>query len=285
MMFKHRDDLVKAVLGEDKNLQRARAQFARKLQNLYRNYKAQVEALLRRPRSIDKAARTAIARTQSIVDQMTSLLAVSGMDDIVADYLDEFPDLTRRALRYFSGLGEEAILGGVDVDRLDAYIDFSERRLRNIVDARLVKPMQEAVFSASFGDRLPSDIVAEVMARADFLTPTQVETVVYDTLVQYERAVTVEKAATLALDIFIYTGPEDEITSPQCEFLLNVTDHGLPGALYQDEISADLHENLRDNPLIAGGHPNCRHKYMPITEDYAVSLGFEPRRQEQAANG
>lgn len=57
--------------------------------------------------------------------------------------------------------------------------------------------------------------------------------------------------------------------------MLEYDKHGAPGFYYLDEITTDLHEDLVYPPLINGGHPNCRHKFYPVTLDYAKSKGFE----------
>jgi hypothetical protein len=72
--------------------------------------------------------------------------------------------------------------------------------------------------------------------------------------------------------------------------MLNVAIHGARGVLYKDEITPHLHPNLEKygiNPLIEGGHPNCRHQWSPITLAYAKELGFDgsPSKGEKAVAG
>ena len=122
-----------------------------------------------------------------------------------------------------------------------------------------------------------SQAIANITQLETTLTPRQVTTLVTDSFGQYQRAVTAQKADTLGLEIYWFTGPLDRITSEQCRFLLTINRHGVPGMLYKDEISADLHPELQGDPLIMGGHWNCRHKYMPVTADFAQEQGFRLR--------
>ena len=98
---------------------------------------------------------------------------------------------------------------------------------------------------------------------------------VEDAFAGYQRTVQAEVADNLGMEIFIYIGPADQITSEQCTAMFNVNLHGVPGMLYKNEITVNLHPKLRRDPLIGGGHPRCRHHWSPITTDYAVELGFE----------
>lgn len=110
------------------------------------------------------------------------------------------------------------------------------------------------------------------------LSLAQAEVMVNDAFASFQRAVLVETAAAVDLEIFVYIGPDDDITSDQCVEMLHVDKHGAEGMLYKEEITPDLHPNLAKygrNPLIGGGHPNCRHHWSPVTVDYAVSEGFE----------
>jgi hypothetical protein len=279
--LKTRADIVAEGIAQDGNMSLARRRFNRQIRTMLKNYRAQVEALLRRPKTFDAGDRLKIAAAQRIADQLTTVLGESGMNDLVADYKDEFPALTKSSLKYFSALDESPSLAGVDKDRLKAYVRFTTGNLTESLNKRYVYPVQEAIFQTTFGTQSIPDAIDNVMSRFDNMSPANAETLVIDNLIKYERAVTVEKARAVDLNIYIYTGPDDEITSEQCQFLLGINDHGLEGALYEDEISADLHEKLTDNPLIAGGHINCRHKYMPVTLDFAVSMGFEPRAGDE----
>lgn len=276
MMFKRREDLVAEVLRQDKNLTAAQKRFAKQLDKLYRDYTARFEALIRRPQNFDAQDRMNLARGQRIIEQLNALLSDAGMDDLVADYTDHFGTLTKDALKYFALVDESVTLSGVDRTTLTGFIRFSETTLRTIVDARLVQPLAEGIFQATLGGLSRDAIVSDLVARSDSLSIAQAQVVVGDSFAQYQRTVTAEKADSLGLEVYLYQGPDDEITSEQCSFMLNYDEHGLEGAFFKDEISADLHENLRANPLIAGGHPRCRHRWAPIPLDAAIEMGFKP---------
>lgn len=274
-MFKKKGDLVAEVVTQDKQLKAAQTRFRKRIKGLHENYMAQFEKTLRKNPGLDKTQRLKLSAAVKIANQVEGILAKAGMDDLVSDYVDAFDPLKKSALRYLEKMGESDALAGASEEALKSYIDFTENTLRSEVNSRLVVPLERGIFEAVFGDRDRKSIVDELVARGSSLSTTQIETLVSDSFTRYQRAVTVEGAASSGLEIFLYVGPMDDITSEQCEYLLNLDLHGLPGALYKDEISADLHPKLRSNPLIDGGHINCRHKYMPITLEYAKSMGFK----------
>lgn len=274
-MFKHRDDLLREVLRADKNLAAIERRFGKRVDKLFRDVKVRVEALIRNPELFDEQDRVKTARMLSIANQMSAVLDDAGMDALVEDYRDAFPALTRDSLRYFELLGEAPNLVGIDRQMLETYIDFTEDKLRGIVDRSLVAPLQQALFDEAFGGMTRQQVVDNVLARTDSLSPAQAQLVVGDSMAQYQRTVTAEKADALDLEVYLYQGPSDEITSEQCQFMLDYDEHGLAGAFYKDEISADLHPNLRANPLIAGGHPRCRHRWTPVTLSFAKEMGFK----------
>ncbi len=276
MMLKKRSDLVSEVVRQDAELKKAQDRFRKRIRSLMSNFRAQFEKAARKDAELSKTNQIKLASAVKIAGQMEDLLTRAGMDDLVSDYVDAFEPLMKSSLRYLEKVGVDSALSGVSERALKAYVDFTENSLRKEVDSRLVAPLERGIFESVFGGRSRKSVIDELVARGSNLRTDQIETLVSDSFTRYQRAVTVEGARDSGLEVFVYVGPNDEITSPQCEFLLTIDTHGMPGALYKDEITKDLHPALRSSPLIDGGHPNCRHKYMPITLEFAISQGFEP---------
>lgn len=280
MMLRRRDDLVREVIKEDDFRIGIQRRYERRIRTFLGGYAARLEATLRRP-NISKAEMFDITVATKIANDLKRIMIDAGSDDIIADFVDDFGPATKSALQYFARVsGAKADLAGVDKESLQSLISFTEGTLRETVDRRYLFPVQEAVFQAAMGSINMSTAIDSIMSRAEELSEAQVTTLITDSFVQYQRTVTVQKGDALGLEVFIYTGPDDDVTSDQCRALLNYDEHGLEGGFYKDEISADLHPALKGNPLIAGGHVNCRHRFMPVTEDFAVEMGFEPRRAQ-----
>lgn len=280
MMLRRRDDLVREVIKVDDYRTAVQRRFERRIRTFLGNYGARIEAMMRRP-NISKAEMFDITVATKIANDLKRIMIDAGSDDLIAEFVDEFGPATKSALQYFARVsGAKADLAGVDKESLQSLISFTEGTLRETVDRRYLFPVQEAVFQAAMGSINMPTAIDSIMSRAEELSEAQVTTLITDSFVQYQRTVTVQKGDALGLEVFIYTGPDDDVTSDQCRALLGYDEHGLEGGFYKDEITADLHPALKGNPLIAGGHVNCRHRFMPVTEDFAVEMGFEPRRAE-----
>lgn len=272
--------LKKTVNAQDGTVDAFVKRKERDIRRLFASYVLRVESLLSKAKT-DQADLIALGEALNLADQMSTLIADAGLEDLVDDFLDDFEPLTRQALQYFKnlpGFNKKDPLGGIDETHLDAWMAFSERLVRRRVDQSLVAPLQESFLQAAFGQLPRKLIVQNIVQRGTQLRQDQVVVAVESSFRDYQREVTVLKAQDLLGDnpIYQYSGPNDSIISDQCLFMLEHDPHGVPGMLYQDEITVDLHEKLRDNPLIHGGHPRCRHKWMPVTKEYALDQGFEP---------
>jgi len=271
-------ELLAEVQKQDQQVGAAAARFRADLQRTYKAMLAALEVFLRNPDNFSPEEVYDLAAATKTLTQLDDILKEEGLGQLVQTYRSAFTPLTKQALSYFrkQGIPDNKVLAGISVDSLNAWVKFSEGRLRDQLDRQMVAPVRQAVFNAATGVRTVSEAAASVVAVTEQVKLGQTEALVQDAYRQYQRAVTVERADALEMEIFQYIGPDDSITSEQCKFLLDIDDHGVPGMLPKDEISADLHENLRDDPLIAGGHPNCRHKYMPLSLETALEEGYVP---------
>lgn len=83
----------------------------------------------------------------------------------------------------------------------------------------------------------------------------------------FNRSVTLQKSEDLGLELFLYVGPEDDITRPFCRERV--------GQIFtRDEIDGwDNGQGLPANVYL-GGY-NCRHHLRPITSELAKRLGYD----------
>lgn len=270
----------------DSHLSSATDEVIRDLKKLYRDFNLRFESLLRKNSKL--SAQDIFERREAVqvMNQLTKILDDAGLEDVVNGYRDKFSDITLNSLKYFEMMGVKPSLRAIDASALDALIHFSENGLRDMVDARFVAPLRTALIQSSIGNRPRASVIDEIMGIADGdFSAGQVATIVNDSFNRYSREVRTRKANELDLKIYQYQGPDDKITRPACHYMLNYGENGAEGYFYEDEITAKLHPDLEDNPLIAGGGWNCRHAFFPVTLDFAKSQGFEPRSddEEQAA--
>jgi hypothetical protein len=274
-------EVLAKVLDVDAARQKAGKRLTRELKKLFADYMARVVAMLATGGST-KTDVLALADITAMMRDLHGVLLDAGFEDVLNNFAGSFPDLAHAATAYTEALGVEPSLAGVDAGALHAYVEFQTTQLAQSINQKLVPPIQSALLQANFGSLDRQTVVDQVAALEPTLTTSQATTLVDTAFAQFQRSVIVQKGEELNLEIYQYLGPDDAITSDQCHLMLTIDKHGAKGFLYKDEITADLHEDLRDNPLIAGGHPRCRHQWSPVTLAYAQEQGFKVEQGEAA---
>ena len=275
MLVKGPAQIFAKVLQQDRRLTKAQARLGRDIKRLHINFSAQLEAYLRNPGNFSSTEAWSLAAAAQAHDQLPNLLKQAGLDDLADTFHEQFGPLTTSALEYFELMGVKPTLAGVDGNALDAFIHHSEITLRNNLDRSILDPIRTGLFQSTFGAVDRSSVVDQVMQTNSNISTARAEVDVDWAFESYQRQVTVSKAESLGLTIYQYLGPDDAITSDQCEYMLHINDHGAEGMLPVEEITTSLHPDLKYPPLQNGGHPRCRHKWMPVTESYALTQGYE----------
>jgi hypothetical protein len=87
----------------------------------------------------------------------------------------------------------------------------------------------------------------------------------------FNRSVVVGEAKELGFDLYLYIGPDDNLTRPFCNDVLSKD----PPIYTLDEIdSLDNEQGLA--VITYGGGYNCRHQWRPVSEETARELGWTP---------
>lgn len=280
MMLKRRPtkkQLYEKILGIENVRYSSVKKLELELDRLFKTYILRVKDLIN-SKKLKTGDNTTLESTVIAMNQLAAILEQSGFNDVVSSCLDEFHGLTESALDYYAAFGAKPSLAGISPETLDAYIRFTETELRNLIPRRFISPVQSALLQVNMGNQTREALYQQIDSLETGLSLNNIITYVDDSFSSYQRAVISETATALDLKIYQYLGPDDDITSDQCEAMLHEDRHGVDGMLYVDEITPDLHPNLAKygrNPLIGGGHPRCRHHWSPVTEDYAKEQGFE----------
>jgi len=245
-------------------------------------YVRELRALVRRPASVSQITRA--RDTAQLGRDLLNILQDLGLDQFFTEHQNRFARAETLALEYFERHGIKPSLAGVDTASLDGYITYEQQVLTELVDNRLVKPFRDALLQSNLGTLEPEQVesVLESLisryeiknARGNVFSDRQIETLVSDSYVRYQRHVQDEKAKALGLEIYHYLGPDDKITRASCRTMLRVSKHGVAGMLPRSEITTALHPDLRADPLTAGGGWNCRHRWYPVTNEYAREQGY-----------
>lgn len=158
-----------------------------------------------------------------------------------------------------------------DTDKalVNTLIDFEMSRVSNELRAYTGDVQAVMMRGVLVGD-VPKfrDLQEELGAR----TVAQLTTEVKTGLAGFNRTVTVSKAVSAGFKLFLYLGPDDQITRPFCSKVLSKDP-----AIYTYEEILEM-DNDRGLPVIQyGGGYNCRHEWLPIEEEEAVRRGWESK--------
>jgi len=239
-----------------------------------------------------------VSEVIDIADQLQRALVDAGLDEAARDFRRGFAPVRQAANKYFEQFGYKPSLSSIDVESLNALASFHEAQFLDLFDRRLVQPLADQVINGVIGLRDTDTIVSSlrnfmdeqgIITRAGVgFTDPQLETLVHDAYRRQGRQVKAEQANRLNMQVIWFQGPDDKITSEQCQFMLNYDAHGVPGMWLDEEFTAeninDLMNDdlLKENPKLVGGHWNCRHSVNYIPLSYAIDKGFQIDLDENA---
>jgi len=162
--------------------------------------------------------------------------------------------------------GIRVTFADVDLDIVETLVTFDVDRVTSNV-RKYVDDVRSTLMRAVIGGDKPNftalrDTIGERMV-------SNLETEINTALMAFNRTVTTSKAQSLGFDLFIYLGPEDDITRPFCEDLLQEDP-----AIYTIEEIQDM-DNGQGLPVLQyGGGYNCRHQWRPISTEQAAEQGY-----------
>ena len=247
----------------------------RQVDELFNNFFKRYSSLISTQRDIDlvKAAR--------INEEARVLVKEAGLDEVLEAYLQEFPKLQRKSLKYFSEIGLDTELSEMNLSNLSVFANTSVAGLEAIIDRRLLLPLEEGILNGVVGNLDDSQIVTDLMNIQESLSTREIDNFFGDTYNTFSQVVNNAKATELGMSLFKYSGPYDAVTSAACREILTGAPYGVPG-LY---LKADIHNGMAagitsPNVFANGAHYNCRHEWIPVTLEYAEALGAKIPKSE-----
>lgn len=212
----------------------------------------------------------------------------SGGEELIENYLDTMLALEDEATGYYRLFDIQPRLNSEAAEMLNFLIEYHEVNLRELVDDRIVRPLRNTILLANTTDTTPDALRDNIRAELDRyeittasgteFTDNQVETLLREGIVQYNRQVNEEVAQEVGFQIYQYFGPQDGKTRDACQVMGNSAPHGVPGMYYRDEVEAFTSQlNLPFPALTGAGGYNCRHRWVAVSLEYAQEQGFIPR--------
>lgn len=189
----------------------------------------------------------------SLQDELINLGLNREVGNLQAIYADELRSINDE----FAHIGNVRPFAEIDLNTIEALVNFDIERVtgqvQNYVDdirstlIRNVLTGETPNFTAlrdDLGNKLVSNLETEINTG----------------LMGFNRSVTVSKAQDLGFDSFEYLGPDDKITRPFCQ---KVLEDRSPPVYTLAEIQAM--KNKQGLPVLTyGGGYNCRHIWRPV---------------------
>jgi len=262
------------VTGAGKRVNQAIDVSAEKLQRqidrLFNRFFRSYSSLISGQKDIDliKAAR--------INEEARVLVQEAGLGEVLDAYLEEFPTLQRKSLRYFSEIGLDTDLNELNRTNLSLFANNAVIDLEATIDRRLLLPLEDALLDGVVGNLDDSQIVSSLMNVQDTFSSREVDNFFGDTYNSFNQMVSNAKAEELGMAIYSYAGPFDKVTSAPCRDILLGAPHGVPGLYLKEEIHNGMVPGITaPNVFINGTHFNCRHQWIPVTIQYARDIGAD----------
>ena len=212
----------------------------------------------------------------------------AGGEELIENYLDTMLALEDEATGYYRLFGIQPRLNTEAAEMLNFLIEYHETNLRELVDDRLVRPLRNTILLANTSNQTPDELRNTIRQEIDRyeirtasgteFTDNQVETIIREGIVQYNRQVNEQVAEEVGFEIYQYFGPQDGKTRNECQVMGTSAPHGVPGMFYRDEVEAFTSQlNLPFPALTGAGGYNCRHRWVAVSQEYAIEQGFIPR--------
>lgn len=201
-------------------------------------------------------------KSSEIKEQVRTLAAI---------YKEDLTALEEYLSQYLATEGAQVFTNS-DIQIVDTLINLEVKKTTGTIGTYLDDVSSEVTSSILTGEKLDIDtIVGTTSARALAQAQTEIAT----TLSGFSSAINIRKAEDLGLYLFEYAGPDDKLTRPFCNKLLERK----PSIYTLEEISKmDNGQNL--SVKIHGGGWNCRHEWMALSEKKARELGYAVKSRE-----
>lgn len=226
---------------------------------------------------------TRIREIAKVGEGLEDALLDAGFDDLAESFGDRLRVVSDQASRYYDLFGVEPSKAVVPSELLEGWVNFSTQELTEIADRKILRPIRRALLQAQVGNRTYSEAKKDIKSameqegittkRGEPFTDAQTNVFVADSMRRMNRQTVIEGANRLKIKLVQYIGPNDKKTSEQCQFLLRGEKGDGSGVWKEKNLKAGIHPGLKQNPLVAGGHFNCRHNFWPISEEGLEEFG------------
>lgn len=208
------------------------------------------------------------AEAARVLGSLQSELLAAGLTDIVSQIHQTYADELTAIADQLS-VNSNELFSDIDIDVIEELINFDVDQVTQLAQAYVGDARSQLMRQILAGERPDiSSIVEDITGRLKSSIKTELNTL----LAGFSRSVLVNQSKELGFNLFLYQGPDDDITRPFCDDVLNSEDP----PIYSVEEIEGMDNGQGLSVMIYGGGYNCRHEWTPISEDDAMARGWEP---------
>jgi len=223
--------------------------------------KAQVELLKTIESAVESLGAQAVLNARD--EQLLELLLAGGLDDAVDKFITHqqtIRDAVNKTLQA-SDLELSVIDAQIDMLSTQNVSDVFENIILNSVKQSVRDSLTDLVVNVPLSTVMSN--MQKRMQRAEGRQLTEIKT----KLSQYGRSITAIAAVEADIDHFLYTGPNDGITRPFCDALVN--------KVVTSKQMRRLDNGQGLSVITSGGGYNCRHSWSPVTQGFIKSANLK----------
>jgi hypothetical protein len=219
-------------------------------------------------RSLDEIIDSAEFNAEPIqvLGQFIELFRERGMNEILSRIGTLYGSELRHVQQILRETGINLDMQNVNLGTIEQLIRFRFEDIENRAIETIGSLRPIILESIVLGERPNlTDLKDRIETRLINYTKTELNTAI----ISFSRSVNIAQALDLGLDLFLYVGPDDDITRPFCEDLLAKD----PPIYTLAEIEAM--DNDQGLPVMtSGGGYNCRHSWQPLSLKRARRYGY-----------
>ena len=238
---------------------RAEVQAERAVERAFK--KAQTELISTIKKAVESLGPQAVLNAND--DQLLELLLASGLDETVDTFITHQQTIRDAVDKTLQASNLDLSIVGAQVDTLGAQniIDIFEGLILSSVKQSMRTSLTDLLVNVPLNTVMSN--LQKNMKKAEGRQLTEIKT----KLSQYGRSITALAAEAADIDHFLYTGPNDGITRPFCDALVNKV------VTSQQMRRLDNGQGL--SVITSGGGYNCRHSWSPVTQGFIKAANLK----------
>lgn len=239
------------------------------IQRFMREFESFAGRNLRRILKGVKAGERQAAESAKMLGSLRREFEQAGLDGMFAKLNPVYARQLKSIAQQYEKLGFKKIYSDADQQLAQTLLSYDVSAIKTRVFAGL-EELRSAVMRQVLAGQPDFE---DLIDRSTDQTGRAVETELRTAVSGFNQSVTNLKAEQLGFELFVYLGPEDDVTRPFCECVIEggrFQGQQIEGGRVYTREEIEGFDNGQGLPVfVYGGGYNCRHQWRPITAELA----------------